>query len=363
MHSLVEEEAKIHFTIFMARARISNEDKQRLVDAHDRGEDYVDLARQLNIKQGTAWAIISRAHRRDGVVALPRGGPRRMKLDDEIRNTLVQLVEEHPTFTLVQLKTELEILLPNKPLLSISSIARSLTGSLIVLKKMEDAPAERNTDRTKLLRRNYAEWLMQAQVDKEIVYIDEAGLNLWVRRTRGRARRGERAVRVINGRRGRNLTMVFSISNQRGLLNHDLFEGGMTGQRFVNYLQQLSNENANRNIVYIFDNAPSHRQAHNDVDHGGPVLLAGQEVHALPPYSPFLNPVEQAISAFKAMLKRQLEEVRHELLNLQHQERMALLAQLSEQAVVAITPEASRNWYNHTQRKIPACIQLQDIFM
>ena len=49
----------------MPRARISVADKQRLVDAHERGDDYVDLARQLGIQRGTAWAIVRRADQRD----------------------------------------------------------------------------------------------------------------------------------------------------------------------------------------------------------------------------------------------------------------------------------------------------------
>ena len=73
--------------------------------------------------------------------------------------------------------------------------------------------------------------------------------------------------------------------------------------------------------------------------------------------------MEQRISAYKAMLKRQLEEIRPQLLLEVHDVRMARLAQLSEQAVPAITQEHARSWFSLTQRNIPACLQLQDSIM
>ena len=187
----------------MPRTRISEADKVRLVRAFNDGGDYLELARALGIKRGTAWAIVNRAMARDGVVTLPRGGRRRVKVDDDIRRCLAHIVEENPIFTLLQLKAELEAQLPTKPLISTSTIARCLEGQLIVMKKIEDAPRERNSESTKESRKAYAEWLLNIGLQQEIIFIDEAGINLWTRRTRGRAPRGQRAVRVVHGRRGK----------------------------------------------------------------------------------------------------------------------------------------------------------------
>ena len=118
----------------------------------------------MGIQQGTAWAIVRRAQDRGGVVAVPRGGRHRAFVDDDITATLVEIVEQHPTFTLVQLNAELRLRLPEKRRISTTSVARCLNNSLIVLKKMEDSPQERNSERTKWARRDYAGWLMQVQV-------------------------------------------------------------------------------------------------------------------------------------------------------------------------------------------------------
>ena len=44
--------------------------------------------------------------------------------------------------------------------------------------------------------------------EREMIFIDESGVNLHVKRTRGRAVAGERAVRVIEHQRRRNVTLI-----------------------------------------------------------------------------------------------------------------------------------------------------------
>ena len=98
----------------MMRQRINREIKQRLIDAHLGGEDYQETALVLGIKRGTAYSIVQRyiVH---GAVERPRGGARRLKMDEEMTNTIVQIVELHPEFTLEQIQAELQARLPDKP--------------------------------------------------------------------------------------------------------------------------------------------------------------------------------------------------------------------------------------------------------
>lgn len=72
---------------------------------------------------------------------------------------------------------------------------------------------------------------MATGIHEELIFFDEAGFNLWTARTRGRARIGENAVRVVAGRRGQNLTAIFAVSNERGLLAHDIYSGGTTNEK------------------------------------------------------------------------------------------------------------------------------------
>lgn len=129
----------------MPRSRISVEDKQRLFEAWQRGEDYLDLARQLNINRQTAYRIVRRANQRNGRVAVPRGGRRHGIINDDLGNLFAEIVEDHPTFTLIQIRREARLRNPMLPPMSITTVARCLRNRLIVMKKVEDSPGQRNT--------------------------------------------------------------------------------------------------------------------------------------------------------------------------------------------------------------------------
>ncbi|GFN81978.1 Tc1 transposase-like protein [Plakobranchus ocellatus] len=142
-----------------------------------------------------------------------------------MRAVVRAVVEEHPDFTIRNIKRELRTRLPQSPAISQTTISGILDGLLVTTKKLEDASAERNLDRTKQQRHAYATWLMHEVQETESIFMDEAGINIWTKRTRGRAVRGRRAVCVVQGRRGANLTMTFAVSNVGGLIYHELTEG------------------------------------------------------------------------------------------------------------------------------------------
>ena len=202
---------------------------------------------------------------------------------------------------------------------------------------------------------------MQLPINMEIIFIDEAGINLWTKRTRGRARRGEQAVRIIRGSRARNFTITFAVSPTAGVIHSDLQAGGMNSQRFNSFLQDVAERlpNDGHQRVLVFDNAPSHRHA-GDVEFPAAKNIT---VRWLPAYSPMLNIVEQCFSQWKAAMKRDLTEVREQLLNRTNGESEALLCQLAVQNVSVITPENAAAYFRHLQRYLPACMLLQDILM
>lgn len=340
------------------RARIRDEDKERLVAAFERGEDYLALAMQLNINVRTAYTIVRR--HRGGIATNSWGGFRRRKMDAEMIAVAVEIVEEHSAMTLNQISHELHLRLPNKPVVGRSTISKGLKSQLIVMKKLEAAPVQRNTTGTKEMRRQFAEWLMNDGVNRdELIFVDETGFHLHCVRTRGRAHKGERAVRIVNGRRGGNFTLCLAISNTRGLIFHTLSDRGMTAGKFVEFLEAVSTRST-ADCVILFDNAAAHRRA---LTNEGPHLQPQQAVKALPPYSPMLNIVENAISTFKAALKRELEAARPEMIQKHHNEQMIQLAMMVEIALQSIQPEMGVSWFRHLQSYLPSCFLLRDILM
>ena len=83
------------------------------------------------------------------------------------------------------------------------------------LKKLEQCQAERSRPDVKEGWRILAQWLLH-ESGREIISVDEIGYNLWISRTRGRAPKGMRAVRVVGGRAGGNFSLIVALSNIRG---------------------------------------------------------------------------------------------------------------------------------------------------
>ena len=72
-------------------------------------------------------------------------------------------------------------------------------------------------------------------------------------------------VRIVEGQRGRNVTICLAISPQLGLLHSSIFEGGVTQDKFSDYLMELSEfmRIVDSNYVILRDNARSHLNAPN----------------------------------------------------------------------------------------------------
>ena len=92
------------------------------------------------------------------------------------------------------------------------------------------------------------------------------------------------------------MTVALAISPTSGLVFHSAILGGMNGRRFDDFLAQTRlNLNPDEQVIFIFDSAPAHRN---------PAIPGpNSELRQLPPYSPFLNIAEQAVSALKAAIK------------------------------------------------------------
>jgi len=353
------------------RRRISVEDKLRLVRAHRDLQDYQLLADQLGINRSTARTIVSTAMRQpdpENIINRPRGGARVVKVDDDMRLLIEDILSRNPAITLRSMNAEIRRRLPDKPQICDSHLGRVCQGMFFTMKKLEAAPFDRNREDIKEDRRLYATWFLEVvNPNPRVIFIDEAGFNVWTQRTRGRARVGERAVRTVNGQRGENLTLVLAVSPQNGVEHHSFHIGGTTSAKFQEFLFALEEKIGQDNpCVLIMDNAPCHRAARaNSPDH---------VVRYLPAYSPMLTPIENAFSAWKWAVKNKLSDPAvqasfsdpdaegRESMNLCQWRRHQLL-QFGEEAIPVVTAQKVLNWQTHCLSYFPRCLAKEDIFV
>jgi transposase len=162
------------------------------------------------------------------------------------------------------------------------------------------------------------------------VFVDETGSHLGLVRTYARAPRGERAVGRAPRNRGRTRTTLNSVTLD-GMGPGLLVEGGVSTAGFEAYVEHLLAPTLKPGQIVVMDNL----QQHQGVRTRELIEARGAELWFLPGYSPDLNPIEEAFSKLKALL-RQAAARTHEAL------AAAIWAGLK-----AITPADARGYFTH----------------
>ncbi len=163
-----------------------------------------------------------------------------------------------------------------------------------------------------------------------LVFVDEMGANVSLSALYAWSRRGERAIGSAPRNWGKNVTLLASITSG-GVGPCLAVEGPTTRGVFEAYLEQVLAPSLRPGQVIVLDNLSAHK--------GGRVREiveeAGCELVYLPPYSPDLNPIEQAFSKVKGVLRR-----------IEARTREALIGAIGR-ALDAVTPRDVRGFFGH----------------
>ncbi|KAJ3649388.1 hypothetical protein Zmor_021135 [Zophobas morio] len=277
----------------------SSQDRERIVTCANRGHNWTALATTLGINYKTAshWVHSGRP------LMLQKGGIKPKVLTEQQIDNITEWVEEDSSITLKQLKDK--VLQHFRQIVSISTIGNYLEGRIFTVKGVHRQSVSINPPENKRKRAEYVENLNRyIQQGKQIVWMDETNFNLFCRRTRGRARVGNRAVQHLPAARGPNVHLIGAIS-AAGVVQMERRRGSFTAllanewvRRLLEEWQAMGNEIAD--LVLVSDNAPCHSSLEEAVNGTGATLLR------LGPYSPMLNPIENIWSKIKTYAKTHL---------------------------------------------------------
>jgi transposase len=162
------------------------------------------------------------------------------------------------------------------------------------------------------------------------VWIDEFGSHLGLTRRYARAPRGQRAVGRVPRNRGRVRTTLAALTLD-GLGPGVVLEGGVSTRAFEVYVEAILAPTLRPGQVVILDNLRQHQSARTRQL----IEARGAELWFLPAYSPDLNPIEEAFSKVKTLLRTAAART-HE----------ALVAAIWD-ALAAISPADARGYVTH----------------
>ncbi len=275
------------------RMRAYSEDlRTKIVEAVQRGMGQSEAARSFGVNLSSVKRYV-RAIRKGGTLRPKKHPGSKPKIDERGRRLLEADVEQRPTLSLLERCRFLGQATGMR--VSVSTMSRVLRRLGFSRKKRSVGASERD------------EWLRAAwrvivaeQIDaRRLVFVDEMGANTSLAPLYAWARRGKRAWTNVPRNRGPNTTLLASMTHE-GMGPCVAVEGTSTSAVFEAYVEQVLVPTLHPGQVVVLDNLTAHKgERVREL-----VERRGCELIFLPPYSPDLNPIEEAFSKIKALLRR-----------------------------------------------------------
>jgi transposase len=165
---------------------------------------------------------------------------------------------------------------------------------------------------------------------RSLVFVDEMGTNTSLAPLYGWSKKGQRAYSSVPRNRGKNTTVLASMSVE-GMGPSLAVEGTTSSKVFETYVERVLAPSLRKGQVVIMDNLSAHKgERVREL-----IERRGCELIYLPAYSPDFNPIEEAFSKIKNLIR-----------NAGARSREALLDAIGK-AISAITDQDARGFFKH----------------
>ena len=179
------------------------------------------------------------------------------------------------------------------------------TGIFCALRRLKITRKKKSTlyaERCEVKRHLYLKKLENIPT-KNLVYVDESGIDSFVSRGYGRNHRGQCVVGERPGRRFARESFVAGIKNKK-VLAPICYQGTMDSCFFNFWLLNFLIPNISKGDVIVMDNAAFHKSEETRKI----IANAGCQLLFLPPYSPDLNPIEKFWANIKTYIKSNISK-------------------------------------------------------
>jgi len=192
-------------------------------------------------------------------------------------------------------------------------------------KKKTLAASERNEEE----RASWREQVREREANR-LVFLDECGSNIALTPVYARAPRGQRAKGSVPRNRGKNTTLIASLTLE-GIGASMIIEGAANTQAFEAYVEHILVPSLHMGQTVVMDNLRAHKGARVRQ------LIEEKECQVLflPAYSPDFSPIEETFSKVKSFLRRTGARTREEL------------EEAIGQALLTVTAQDAQGWFRH----------------
>jgi transposase len=296
------------------RESTSNDVRKRVLEAFFNGITIARISDVTGVKRPNIYAIIKAYHKYNTTDKQPRGKARARILQDEHSRRIKALIDENCFISLKNIKAKL--LEEFNIIASLPTIHRAIANFNYTFKRVSLQPQKRNDEATITIRNSYANEfyrLLTTYNHNNFYFIDEVGFNVSIRPTRGRSLVNTIPVATVPNIRSRNISICCAI-NEEGIVyfvKQNVPFNSVSFCRFASELLEKVRATGVKNAVFIMDNVAFHKtqDARNVFNNSGDELIF------LPPYSPFLNPIENMFSKWKNLVKQSLPTNQTQLLD------------------------------------------------
>jgi transposase len=290
------------------------------------------------------------------------GGFRTAFFTDDEKAVIRNWVDDHPDLTLREIQAKCFSEWGKAPR-ALSTIARILDEMKYTLKRVSLVPKARNDPPTIAGRHTYAqrfqEVFLQMYSRHRVVFLDETGFNLHIRRGFARSLAGTSACVVVPTSRGRHISCCLAMTCDEVIAAVTIL-GAFNQWRFVAFLEALRQRLVQRDAAHrwlvVMDNVAFHKTEVVTAwaaEHDANVAL-----EYLPPYSPFLDPCEECFSFVKNEVRRVMRER-----PVNEWTTPALRECLHERLNHSIPAAHCDAWCRHSEAFFPRCIASEPIWV
>jgi transposase len=263
-------------------AALSIDLRKRVVAAVAGGMSCREAAAHFRVGVSSAIRWVAQARETGEVTPKPQGGDRRSQAIEAQAELILALIAAKPDSTLEELKAALAA---DGHTFSVSALSRFFQRRKITLKKRPHTPPSKS-GRTSCRSEKSA--LTRAPPNPPP--------------PRAPAPRGERLRASVPHGHWKTTTFVAGL-RLSGMVAPMVLDGPINGLAFQAYVDQVLVPELREGDIVVMDNLGSHKGA----GVRAAIEAAGAKLLYLPPYSPDLNPIENAFAKLKALLRTAAE--------------------------------------------------------